>query len=45
MIGAGTVIGGNVWLAESVPPYSKVSIGAPNLERRQGVVPSLGDGI
>lgn len=45
VIGAGTVIGGNVWLAESVPPYSKVSIGAPNLERRQGVVPSLGDGI
>ena len=25
VIGKGSVIGGNVWLTESVPPYSKIT--------------------
>ena len=45
MIGAGSVIGGNVWLAESVPPYTKVSIGSPKLELHQSPAPNLGEGI
>jgi serine O-acetyltransferase len=31
VIGEGSVIGGNVWLHESVPPYSRVSIEPPQL--------------
>jgi serine O-acetyltransferase len=31
VIGYGCVIGGNVWLTESVPPYTKVYIENPNL--------------
>ena len=33
VIGQGSVIGGNVWLTESVPPYSKV-INRPQIETR-----------
>jgi len=32
-VGKGSVIGGNVWLTESVPPRSKVSQGRPTQER------------
>jgi serine O-acetyltransferase len=32
VIGHGCVIGANVWLTESVPPRTKVTIGKPNLE-------------
>ncbi len=45
VIGEGSVIGGNVWLSHSVPPYSKVSIGQPDLEHRKGDPPMLGEGI
>jgi len=45
VLGEGSVIGGNVWLSESVPPYTKVSIGSPTLERHKGEPPHLGDGI
>jgi serine O-acetyltransferase len=31
VIGEGSVIGGNVWLHQSVPPYSRVSIEPPQL--------------
>ncbi len=45
VIGTGAVIGGNVWLSESVPPYTRVTIGEPRLELRQGPTPNLGEGI
>jgi len=32
VIGEGSVIGGNVWLHESVPPYSRVQIEPPRLQ-------------
>jgi serine O-acetyltransferase len=31
IIGRGCVIGGNVWLTRSVPPYSRVLISEPEL--------------
>jgi serine O-acetyltransferase len=31
VIGKGSVIGGNVWLTQSIPPYTKVYNGAPSL--------------
>jgi serine O-acetyltransferase len=34
-VGKGSVIGGNVWLTESVPPHSRVSQGRPRQERFQ----------
>jgi serine O-acetyltransferase len=45
VIGMGSVIGGNVWLSESVPPYTRVTIGEPTLELHQSPPPSLGEGI
>jgi serine O-acetyltransferase len=35
VIGEGSVIGGNVWLHESVPPYSRVVIESPKLHVSQ----------
>ena len=35
VIGEGSVIGGNVWLVESVPPHSKVSYQAPITHARK----------
>jgi serine O-acetyltransferase len=35
VIGRGSVIGANVWLAESVPPYTKVVIEPPRLQMIQ----------
>ncbi len=35
VIGEGSVIGGNVWLHESVPPYSRVQIEPPRLQVKQ----------
>lgn len=32
-VGKGSVIGGNVWLTESLPPYSRVSQGKPQQEK------------
>ena len=32
VIGEGSVIGGNVWLHQSVPPYSRVQITPPQLQ-------------
>lgn len=31
VVGKGSIIGGNVWLVESVPPYSKIYIESPTL--------------
>jgi len=31
VIGRGSVIGGNVWLTRSVPPYTRVVISEPEL--------------
>lgn len=36
VIGEGSVIGGNVFLTESVPPYTKVSIKVPELVYKEG---------
>ncbi|MBM3264868.1 MAG: serine acetyltransferase [candidate division Zixibacteria bacterium] len=35
VIGQGSVIGANVWLTESVPPHTKVTVGKPNQEMVQ----------
>ena len=35
VIGRGCVIGGNVWLTESVPPWTKVTLETPRLVYRQ----------
>jgi serine O-acetyltransferase len=35
VIGRGCVIGGNVWITQSVPPETKVTIEAPRLVYRQ----------
>jgi serine O-acetyltransferase len=36
IVGEGSVIGGNVWLTESVPPKTKITITAPELKIKQG---------
>jgi serine O-acetyltransferase len=45
VIGKGSVIGGNVWLTHSVPPYSRVTIDAPSLQLHQKPLLQSGDGI
>jgi len=35
VIGAGSVIGGNVWLTHSVPPGTTVMIEAPKLKYKE----------
>jgi len=45
VIGEGSVIGGNVWLTESVPPYTRVSIDAPSLQLYQKPPKQFGEGI
>ena len=45
VIGEGTVVGGNVWLTETVPPFTRVSIESPRLQLYQKPVPDLGEGI
>ncbi|MCH8890367.1 MAG: hypothetical protein IH827_04715 [Myxococcales bacterium] len=45
VIGEGSVIGGNVWLTQSVPPYTRVTIDAPSLQLHQKPPPQSGDGI
>jgi serine O-acetyltransferase len=45
VVGMGSVIGGNVWLTRSVPPYTRVKIGAPDLELHQKPPPQFGEGI
>ena len=44
-IGDGSVIGGNVWITESVPRYTRVTIESPRLQLLQAPPPELGDGI
>jgi serine O-acetyltransferase len=44
-IGDGSVIGGNVWMTESVPRYTRVTIESPRLQLLQAPPPELGDGI
>jgi serine O-acetyltransferase len=44
-IGEGSVIGGNVWLTESVPRYTRVTIESPTLQLVKKTTPDLGDGI
>jgi serine O-acetyltransferase len=44
-IGEGSVIGGNVWLTESVPRYTRVTIESPRLQLHQTPQPELGHGI
>ena len=39
VIGKGSVIGGNVWITESLPPYSKV-LNRPQIETRTGPHPT-----
>ena len=45
VVGEGAVIGGNVWLTESVPRYTRVSIESPSLQLRQAPLPELGADI
>jgi serine O-acetyltransferase len=45
VIGEGSVIGGNVWLTQSVPPYTRVTIDAPSLQLHQKPLAELGGGI
>ena len=45
VIGEGSVIGGNVWLTESVPRYTRVTIDPPTLHVHQKPLPDLGEGI
>ncbi len=45
VIGKGSVIGGNVWLLQSVPPYTRVSIDTPSLQLHQKPPTQLGEGI
>ncbi len=45
VIGMGSVIGGNVWLTRSVPPYTRIKIGEPDLEKHERPPPQFGEGI
>ena len=45
VVGEGSVIGGNVWLTESVPRYTRVTIESPKLQLQQKTLPELGEGI
>ena len=45
VVGQGSVVGGNVWLTESVPPYTQVTMESPKLVLHQGSPPDLGAGI
>jgi serine O-acetyltransferase len=45
VVGRGSVVGGNVWLTESVPPYTQVTMESPKLVVHQSPPPELGDGI
>ncbi len=45
VIGEGSVIGGNVWLTQSVPPYTRVTVDAPSLQLHQKPLAELGGGI
>jgi len=45
VIGEGSVIGGNVWLTQSVPPYTRVTIDAPSLQLHQKPPTQCGEGI
>ncbi len=42
VIGEGSVIGGNVWLTESVPRYTRVTIESPTLQLLQKPLPEHG---
>ncbi len=44
-IGRGSVIGGNVWLTESCPPYSRILLSPPKLVRKEGKPPRSGDRV
>lgn len=43
VIGAGSVIGGNVWVMEDVPPNTRVSSGKPVINFKPAVPPSSAD--
>jgi serine O-acetyltransferase len=45
VIGEGSVIGGNVWLTQSVPPYTRVTIDSPSLQLYQKSSSHRGDGF
>jgi len=44
-VGEGSVVGGNVWLTESVPRFTRVNIESPSLQIHQKRVPEHGQGI
>jgi serine O-acetyltransferase len=44
-IGEGSIIGGNVWLTQSVPSYTRVTADPPTLSLHQKPPPGLGEGI
>ena len=45
VIGEGSVIGGNAWLTESVPRFTRVTVESPKHQKRQNPLPELGEGI
>jgi serine O-acetyltransferase len=45
VVGEGSVVGGNVWLTESIPRYTRVTIESPRLQVSQKPFPELGHGI
>jgi serine O-acetyltransferase len=45
IIGEGSVIGGNVWLTQTIPPYTRVTIDAPSLQLHQKPPSQFGEGI
>ena len=45
VIGAGSVIGGNVWLTRSVPRYTRVTIETPTLQLHQNPIPEVAEEI
>ncbi len=45
VIGEGSIVGGNVWLTQSVPKYTRVSADPPSLQLHQKPPPGIGEGI
>lgn len=45
VVGRGSVIGGNVWLTETVPAFTRVTVEAPKLQLHKKPLSEFGEGI
>jgi len=45
VIGEGSIVGGNVWLTQSVPSFTRVNAEPPSLQLHQKPPPGIGEGI